>query len=295
MVINRRHTLGMVVLCVCWVGSAYGQVKKETVTRTTPDGATVTTTWYKSSDVLGRPIIINREPMGKIEDLVIDVPSGRVVYGVGSFTNVKDASGRLYVIPWPATRYSTVTKSYEVNLGTEQLQSAPSFVKTERVNFADEEFATRTFKHYNVTPWWQTEKTTVLTSDRPATTTTTTWTSRPTTTYRVSELRGREIRTVEGTRIGKIEEVVLDPGTGRVLYGVTVRDGRSVPIPWTALRPVSDNAFEVTISAEKWKSAPSFEVEVLPTEQKTEIYRYYEVEPMEIEVKTKVKTDDDDE
>jgi len=294
MVINRRHKFGMVVLCVWGVGIAYGQVKQESVTRTTPEGATVTTTSYKSSDVLGKPIIINREPMGKIEDLVIDGPSGRVVYGVGSFTNVKDASGRLYVIPWPATRYSTVTKSYEVDLGTEQMQSAPSFVKTERVNFADEEFATRTFKHYNVTPWWQTERTTVLTSDRP-TTMTTSWTSRPTTTYRVSELRGREIRTVEGTPIGKMEEVVLDPGTGRVLYGVTVRDGRSVPIPWTALRPVGDNAFQVTISADKWKSAPAYEIERLPTEQRTEIYRYYEVEPMEIEVKTKVKTDDDDE
>ena len=117
------------------------------------------------------------------------------------------------------------------------------------------------------------------TTDRPVTTTTY---AAPTTVTRVTELRGRAIITPEGTRIGQIDEVVVDPVTGRILYGVTTRDGQSVPIPWTALH-AKGNDFVLTIAADRWKTAPVIETTRWTTLHDpaftTQVYRYYEVEP----------------
>lgn len=295
---RRERTLTSAGVALCTLGAmAWAQTQTTVTKETTKGGVTVTRTIQKSTDVLGRPIMINTENVGKVEDLVVDVNTGRVVYGVGSFTTVTGAGGRLYVIPWPAVRYKTETRAYDLEFETAKLQGAPSFTVTEMPNFADEEFATRTYRYYNVTPYWQTERTTVVkTADRPATTIV----ERPTAVYRVTELRGREIRTPEGVLLGPINEVVLDPATGRILYAVVIREGRTVPIPWTALRAHDGKHFELTITAERWKTAPVIETErwttITEPQFVTEVERYYKVkiDRDDGETKIKIEREDDD-
>jgi len=282
MTLKSARCPAIVVLLVGSFAFGQPQTKTETVTKETKrDGTTTTKTVQKSSEVLGRPITINNENIGKVEDLVVDVNTGRVVYGVGSFTTVKDSSGKLYAYPWPAGTYSTTTRTYDLDMDTARLQGAPSFTTTTYPNFTDDEFVTRTYKTYNQTPYWQTGSTVVRTADRPGTTHT--WTSRPTTVTRVSEIRGRQIRTPDGVVLGPINEVVLEPGSGRILYAVTTRDGQSVPIPWTALR-AKDKDFEITIAADRFKTAPVIETDrwstITDPYWTTQVYKYYEVEPI---------------
>lgn len=290
---------GMTLSIACLAGVAYAQseppVKRErTVTQEVKrDGVTVSRTTQRTSELLGRPIVSDSQNIGKIEDLVVDVNTGRVIYGVGSMS-APGATGRLYPIPWPAGQYSVATRTYNLPVETSRLESAPSFAPTEPPNFVDEEFATRTFKTYDVTPWWQTQRTVVRTSHPERTV----WTSRPTTAYRITELRGREIQSPEGVSLGKIDEVVFDPATGRILYAVTTRDGQFVPIPWTALRFSGDKGFVLSISADRWRSAPVIETQqwtnLAEPAYTTRIYRYYEIDPDDIDWDDIDDDDDDD-
>jgi sporulation protein YlmC with PRC-barrel domain len=276
--------LGSTVLVLAFLASvALGQSQPKRETTVTKEisknGATVSRTWHKSTEVVGRPITTNGQNIGKVEDLVVDVNSGRVIYGIGTMSTGGD---KLYPIPWPAGRYSIQTRTYELPAETVRLESVPTFTPKEVPNFADPEFATRTYTSYNQTPYWKTEKTVVRTSDRPTTTYTERWTQPPTTVHRITELRGRTIRTPEGTTLGQIDEVVLDPENGRILYAVTTRNGTSVPIPWSALR-ASNNDFELSITADRWKAAPVIETErwtnLAEPQWSQQVYRYYEVAP----------------
>ena len=277
------RTLGTAtVLFACLAPATFGQTqpkRETTITKeVTKDGSTVSRTWHKSTDVIGRPITVKGENVGKVEDLVVDVNSGRVIYGVGTMSN----GDKLYPIPWPAGHYSVQTRTYELPVERTRLETVPTFTTTTVPNFADPEFATRTYTAYNTTPYWQTQKTVVRTSDTPTTAYTERWTQPPTTVHRVSELRGRTIRSTEGATLGQINEVVLDPETGRILYAVTTRDGTSVPIPWSALR-VDNNDFVLSVTADRWKAAPVIETSRWTTLSEptwsTQVYRYYEVQP----------------
>lgn len=283
----RISTLMGCLGCLFTTVSAQAQsapTKKETtVTReVNRNGKTVSTTVQKSTEVVGRPITAQGQNVGTVEDLVIDVNTGRVVYGIGSMSGKPGASERLYPIPWPAGQYSVTSRTYELPIETSRLDTVPTFTRTEWPNFADEQFATQTFKYYDQTPYWK--KTVVRTADstRPVTTTTR-WTQPPTTVHRITELRGRTIRTPDGVTIGPINEFVLDPSNGRILYAVTTRDGASVPIPWSALRPVNDKEFQLSITADRWKAAPVIETERWTTmaepQWTQQVYRYYEVKP----------------
>lgn len=258
--------------------------KETTVTRDVErNGKTASQTWHKSTEVVGRPITSHGKNIGTVEDLVVDVNTGRVVYGVGSMSGTAGTGDRLYPIPWPAGQYSVQTRTYELPIEASRLESVPTFTRTEWPNFADDEFTTRTFKYYNQTPWWKTESSVVRTSDRPVTTHTTRWTQQPTSVHRITELRGRTIRSRDGVTLGPINEFVLDPHNGRILYAVTTRDGASVPIPYSALRVVNDKEFELSITADRWRAAPVIETERWTTMSEPQwsqrVYHHYEVKP----------------
>jgi len=261
--------------------------KETTVTQqTNRDGTTIARHYQKSSEMVGQPISIDRQNVGKVEDLLVDVNSGRVVYGVGSFTNLEGSSDRFYPIPYTARHFSPEGKAFEMQIESERLRAVPSFPRTEWPRFTDQEFATRTFQSYNQKPYWETRSTsTTSRTDRPTTTTqtsSTTWSEQPSSVHRISELRGREIRTPEGTRLGTVDEFVIDPESGRTLYAVTTREGKSVPIPYSALR-ASDNRFEVSITEDRWKNAPTLESNKWPSlverRWSEDVYRHYDVDP----------------
>lgn len=110
------------------------------------------------------------------------------------------------------------------------------------------------------------------------------WTQRPMTYQRMSELRGREVRAADGTSIGKISEVVVDPENGRVLYAAVEGAGnRRFPIPWSAMQSSGRDGFQISVNADRLKNAPTFESEKWPNmaDQRwaEDVHRYYAVEP----------------
>lgn len=93
------------------------------------------------------------EDLGKIEDLMIDLKSGRVAYAVVSFGSGFMHSGKFLAIPWESLAVDQGDKKIILNVPRETLESAEGFDKDHWPDMADEAFRTRTYGHYGVEPW----------------------------------------------------------------------------------------------------------------------------------------------
>ena len=95
-----------------------------------------------------------KEDLGKIEPLMIDLANGRIAYAVLSFGGFLGMGVKLFVIPWSALKVDTVGKQFIVNVDKEVLKSAPGFDKDDWPNMADINWANGVFKYYNTRPYW---------------------------------------------------------------------------------------------------------------------------------------------
>jgi sporulation protein YlmC with PRC-barrel domain len=70
-----------------------------------------------------------REDLGKIDDLVLDEETGRVVYAILSFGGFLGMGNRLIAVPWNSLRLKGNQKTFILNIDKETLRHAPSFDK----------------------------------------------------------------------------------------------------------------------------------------------------------------------
>jgi hypothetical protein len=97
------------------------------------------------------------EKLGKIEDVMLDKPTGRTRYAVLSFGGLLGIGDRHYPLPWEVLRYDTSMGGYVVNLDKRVLENAPSYLPDESVTWDDPEWSRRLYEHYGVTRDWNRE------------------------------------------------------------------------------------------------------------------------------------------
>lgn len=86
-------------------------------------------------------------------------------------------------------------------------------------------------------------------------------------THRASEIIGKNIENRQGESLGEIQDLVVDPSTGRVSYAVLSYGGvlgvgdKLTAVPFQALNPKPGEADKLVlnIDKERLKTAPSFE------------------------------------
>ena len=95
------------------------------------------------------------EDLGKIEDLMIDLDSGRVAYAVLSFGGFLKMGNKLFAVPWKALKIDTTNKQFIMNVDKKLLENAPGFDKDNWPNMADPTFATKLHQYYGYKPYWE--------------------------------------------------------------------------------------------------------------------------------------------
>jgi sporulation protein YlmC with PRC-barrel domain len=95
------------------------------------------------------------DDLGKIEDLMIDLDSGRIAYAVLSFGGFLKMGNKLFAIPWAALKVDTVNKQLILGVDKAVLESAPGFDKDNWPDMADPTFATSVYRHYGYKPYWE--------------------------------------------------------------------------------------------------------------------------------------------
>jgi sporulation protein YlmC with PRC-barrel domain len=99
------------------------------------------------------------EDLGKVDELMIDIPSGRVAYAVLSFGGVLGMGNKLFAVPWNALKVDEDEKCFILDVNKQTLESAPGFNKDRWPDMADTAWASSIFTHYGATPYWEDVKT----------------------------------------------------------------------------------------------------------------------------------------
>jgi sporulation protein YlmC with PRC-barrel domain len=95
------------------------------------------------------------DDLGKIEDLMIDIPTGRVAYAVLSFGGFLGFGDKLFAIPWSALSLEEDRTTFVLNVEREVLEKAPGFNKSDWPDMADVRWGTQIFSHYGYRPYWE--------------------------------------------------------------------------------------------------------------------------------------------
>jgi len=97
----------------------------------------------------------NGEDLGNIEDIMLDVRSGRVAYAVLSFGGVMGIGDKLFAIPWESLTLDADRECFVLDIDKDRLKNAPGFDKDHWPSMADPTWASEIYSYYNQRPYWQ--------------------------------------------------------------------------------------------------------------------------------------------
>jgi sporulation protein YlmC with PRC-barrel domain len=172
--------------------------------------------------------------VGKIEDVVVH-PGGEPSYAVLSFGGWLGMGDKLFAMPWSVlktveadTAKKDSARSLVLPLDKEKLKSAPGFDKKSWPVMANSDWTkdVDAFYVHDANP------NTAKPAEAAARTSVITW--------RASELKGTDVKTPTGEKLGDLKEIAID-ARGRVSYVALSVGGflgvgdRMVAVPWDAL------------------------------------------------------------
>lgn len=99
-----------------------------------------------SSLIHDKVINFEGQDIGQIEELMIDVTTGRVAYAVLSFGGFMGIGNKYFALPWSALTVDEVKKRFVVNATKEALDHMPGFDKEHWPDLGDLEHATGVYR-----------------------------------------------------------------------------------------------------------------------------------------------------
>jgi len=102
------------------------------------------------------------EDLGKIEELMIDIPTGRIAYAVLSFGGFLGMGNKLFAVPWNAFTVDEREHELILNADKQMLESAPGFDKDNWPDMADPSWGSQVYSHYGQKPYWNAADTDTL-------------------------------------------------------------------------------------------------------------------------------------
>jgi sporulation protein YlmC with PRC-barrel domain len=101
--------------------------------------------------IIGSKVInVKGESLGKIEDLVVDIDTGRILYAVLDSGGFLGIGSKLFPVPWESLAALPSEGIFFLNQSKEQMEKAPAFDKKNLPNMEDMHWGEGIFKHYGV-------------------------------------------------------------------------------------------------------------------------------------------------
>ena len=121
------------------------------------DTLTQTTTRALSATSLNGTKVVNSagENLGHIEDMMIDLNNGRILYAVLSFGGVMGIGDKLFAVPFGAFTINQHDENFILDVDQEHLENAPGFDKNDWPLSSDMEFRNRVYEYYSIEPYWE--------------------------------------------------------------------------------------------------------------------------------------------
>jgi len=109
--------------------------------------------------IIGSKVInFKGETLGKIENLVVDIDTGRIVYAVlesGGFLGIGD---KLLPVPWASLAALPSEGIFFLNQSKEQMEKAPAFDRKNVPNMGEARWGANVFKYYGAPPVYVQER-----------------------------------------------------------------------------------------------------------------------------------------
>lgn len=103
----------------------------------------------------GTPIYcVDGAELGRIDRLMIDKSTGKVVYAVMSREGAEGNPSNRYPLPWSLLAPRPARDGYEAEITEQELKGAPKFCSTESWDWASRERGQFVHDYYNVPPYW---------------------------------------------------------------------------------------------------------------------------------------------
>jgi sporulation protein YlmC with PRC-barrel domain len=90
------------------------------------------------------------EDLGKIDEIMIDIPSGRIAYAVLSFGGFLGMGDKLFAVPWSALKVDEDEKCFILNIDKRTIEQAPGFNKNNWPDMSDTNWGNEISAYYKV-------------------------------------------------------------------------------------------------------------------------------------------------
>lgn len=219
---------------------------------TSPPSASSTTAFSdaeRATSLIGKNVRAEGKTVGELDNVIVDLESGRVLYAVVDLGEQKVA-----VPPGVFTHGSG--SALELNATREKLRAAPRFTSQLATDseIGKASLVYQAHKHFGQSAWWQGSTAADQGSFNNV--------------HRVTDLRGTRIKNVQDSPVGEVQNAVVDLPSGRVLYVVMSPEsdldpkGSFYALPPQALTRASASPQErmlvTNLDKDKLASAPHF-------------------------------------
>jgi len=110
---------------------------------------------HKLNQVIGMTVEdVNNQNIGKISNVVVDMPSGRMLYVVFSPDSSLNLGNNLYAMPSDAFTLGSDGKHLVTGIDRQKLASAQHFANNQWPNLTDPTFASRVYQYYGKQAWF---------------------------------------------------------------------------------------------------------------------------------------------
>jgi sporulation protein YlmC with PRC-barrel domain len=95
------------------------------------------------------------EDLGKLDEIMIDTPTGRVAYAVLSFGGFLGMGNKLFAIPWDKLALDEENKRFILNVDKQTLENAPGFDKDNWPDMTSPSWRAEVYSYYGSHPYWE--------------------------------------------------------------------------------------------------------------------------------------------
>jgi sporulation protein YlmC with PRC-barrel domain len=204
-------------------------------------------TLERSTDLINR-VVVNKsgDHVGYLEDLTVELPSGRIVYAALSTKNALGLGGKLYALSYSAFHWSADRKSLVLDVKKDEFEKAEGFDAKSWPTHVDERWAKLGSKSAYMPP-------------------------KDARVARVTSLTGLPVKNESGVNLGKVSGYGIDYEKERLSYAVMARGGvvgvgaKYFAIPWEALNlkslalRVDDRSFVLNAAPQDFDDKDGFD------------------------------------
>ncbi len=94
------------------------------------------------------------EKLGKLEEIMLDLATGRVGYAVLSFGGILGIGDKLFAVPWNRLEFDQANEHIVMDANKELLAKAPGFDKNNWPKHPNGQWVREVYSFYGNEPYW---------------------------------------------------------------------------------------------------------------------------------------------